>query len=64
MGRGTEADAIRGGEVMENRHDEAALALLNALLRALEMLTFVARHLHPPDFEDLMGSIGAPDVDL
>src|SRR5262245_15885337 len=64
MGRGTEADAVRGGEVMEDHHDEAALALLNPLLRALEMLTFVARHLHPPDFEDLMGSIGAPDADL
>ena len=49
---------------MEDHHDEAALALLNPLLRELEMLTFVARHLHRPDFEDLMGSIGAPDEDL
>jgi phospholipase/carboxylesterase len=49
---------------MEDHHDEATLALLNPLLRALEMLTFIARHLHPPDFEDLMGSIGAPDDDL
>jgi phospholipase/carboxylesterase len=49
---------------MEARGDEATLALLIPLLRALEMLTFVARHLHPPDFEDLMGSIGAPDEEL
>jgi hypothetical protein len=35
--------------------------LLNPLLRALEMITFIARHLHPPDFADLMASIGVPD---
>jgi hypothetical protein len=29
-------------------------ALLNPLLRALEMLMFISRHLHPPDFESLM----------
>lgn len=49
---------------MEDHHDEATIALLNPLLRALETLTFIARHLHPPDFEDLMGSIVAPDEDL
>lgn len=43
---------------------ESVLALLNPLLRALEMLTLVARHLHPPDFEGLMASIGTPDQDL
>jgi phospholipase/carboxylesterase len=49
---------------MEDHQEETTLALLNPLLRALEMLTFVARHLHPPDFEELMASIGAPDEDL
>jgi phospholipase/carboxylesterase len=49
---------------MELHEDEAILVLLGPLLRALEMLAFIARHLHPPDFEDLMGSIGAPDDDL
>jgi hypothetical protein len=57
-------EAVGGGEVMEDHQEEATLALLNPLLRALEMLTFIARHLHPPVFEDLMGSIGAPDEDL
>ena len=49
---------------MEDHQEETTLALLTPLLRALEMLTFVARHLHPPDFEELMASIGAPDEDL
>src|SRR5262245_1051097 len=52
------------GDVMEDHADEATLLLLTPLLRALEMLAFVARHLHPPDFEDLMSSIGAPDEEL
>ena len=46
--------------------DEAGVefALLNPLLRALEMLMFISRHLHPPDFGSIMASIGAPDDDL
>jgi len=43
---------------------DTALSLLEPLLRAFEMLMFVARHLHPPDFPALMGSIGAPDEAL
>ena len=43
---------------------EAVVALLNPLLRALEMLTFISRHLHPPDFEELMASVGTPDEEL
>ena len=43
---------------------DAVLSLLDPLLRAFEMLMFVSRHLHPPDFEQLMASIGAPDEDL
>jgi phospholipase/carboxylesterase len=43
---------------------EAVAALLDPLLRALELLTFVSRHLHPPDFEELMASVGTPDEEL
>jgi len=43
---------------------QAVSSLLQPLLRAFELLLFVARHLHPPDFADLMASIGAPDADL
>jgi phospholipase/carboxylesterase len=49
---------------MNERETESVLALLNLPLRALEMLTFVSRHLPPPDFEGLMASIGTPDQDL
>jgi phospholipase/carboxylesterase len=49
---------------MDDTEVEAVLAVVTPLLRALEMLTFVARHLHPPDFGDLMSSIGTPDDDL
>lgn len=49
---------------MQEDEANAVFRVLNPLLRALEMLTFVARHLHPPDFESLMASIGAPDEDL
>ena len=43
---------------------EAVVALLNPLLRALEMLAFISRHLHPPDFEGLMARVGTPDEEL
>ena len=44
--------------------DESVAAVLNPLLRALEMLAFVARHLHPPHLEALVASIGSPDDEL
>ena len=46
--------------------DEAKVvaARLDPLLRALELLAFVSRHLHPPDFEALMASVGTPDEEL
>ena len=60
-----------GGVTGDNRRDvmneddaETVAALLDPLLRALELLTFVSRHLHPPDFEELMASIGTPDEEL
>lgn len=40
------------------------VAWLPALLQSLEALGFVARHLHPPEFDSLMTAIGAPDEDL
>ena len=49
---------------MNEDDDETVATLLDPLLRALEMLTFVSRHLHPPDFEELMASIGTPDEEL
>src|SRR4051794_3159468 len=39
-------------------------ALLPPLLRSLEMLGFIARHFHPPDFGVVMEAAGAPDHDL
>src|SRR3954454_24239719 len=38
--------------------------LLPPLLRSLEMLGFIARHFHPPDFGTVMEAAGAPDRDL
>jgi phospholipase/carboxylesterase len=42
----------------------AIASLLDPLLRALEALAFIARHLYPPKFNDLMASVGTPDQDL
>jgi phospholipase/carboxylesterase len=38
--------------------------LLYPLLCALETLAFIARHLYPPEFNELMMSVGTPDQDL
>ena len=40
------------------------VAWLPPLLQSLEAIAFVARHLHPPDFDALMTSIGTPDAEL
>jgi phospholipase/carboxylesterase len=40
------------------------LSLLQPLLRAIETLMFIARHLYPPDFGELMASIGEPEEAL
>ncbi|HEU0063132.1 MAG TPA: dienelactone hydrolase family protein [Hyphomicrobiaceae bacterium] len=42
----------------------AVLALLSPLLRALEMLALIARHLHPPDIGKVVASIGLPEEAL
>jgi phospholipase/carboxylesterase len=38
--------------------------LLPPLLRSLEVLGFIARHFHPPDFGAVMDAVGTPDQDL
>lgn len=49
---------------MDQREADALVAVLQPLLKAYETLFFVARHLHPPRFTQLMGQIGTPDEDL
>jgi phospholipase/carboxylesterase len=44
--------------------EEVIQDVLNPLFRALEMLRFVARYVHPPQFEELMASVGRPDAEL
>jgi phospholipase/carboxylesterase len=38
--------------------------LVPPLLRSLEMLGFIARHFHPPDFGAVMDAAGTPDQEL
>ncbi len=40
------------------------VALLPPLLASMEALAFIARHLHPPQFDDLMNAVGAPEEPL
>jgi phospholipase/carboxylesterase len=40
------------------------VAILPPLLQSLEALAFISRHLHPPDFDRVMTTIGAPDEAL
>jgi len=40
------------------------VAMLPPLLQSLEALSFVARHLNPPDFGRVMQAAGTPDQDL
>jgi phospholipase/carboxylesterase len=39
-------------------------ALLPPLLHSMDMLGFIARHFHPPDFGAVMDAAGTPDQDL
>jgi phospholipase/carboxylesterase len=43
---------------------ERLTALLPPLLRSMDMLGFIARHFHPPDFGAVMEAAGTPDHDL
>ena len=49
---------------MTEEQPATLLPLLQPLLRAIEMLFFIQRHLNPADFGELMASIGEPDEDL
>ena len=49
---------------MSDTVTEHLAALLPPLLRSLEVLGFVARHFHPPDFGAVMDAAGTPDQDL
>jgi phospholipase/carboxylesterase len=49
---------------MSDTVSEHLAALLPPLLRALEILGFIARHFHPPDFAAVMDAVGTPDQDL
>ena len=49
---------------MSDVASEHLAALLPPLLRSLEMLGFIARHFHPPDFGAVMDAAGTPDDDL
>ncbi|MFI4933818.1 MAG: dienelactone hydrolase family protein [Caulobacterales bacterium] len=49
---------------MEADELEDLVALLAPLLRSLEVLGFIARHLNPPDFQAVMEAAGEPDSDL
>ena len=42
---------------MNEDEAEAVRSLLDPLLRALEMLLFISRNLHPPDFEELISRV-------
>ncbi|MFN3513062.1 MAG: hypothetical protein ACK41C_08460 [Phenylobacterium sp.] len=49
---------------MEDRELQDLATLVPTLLRALEGLAFVARHLHPPDLAEVLAAIGTPEADL
>ncbi len=49
---------------MDDAELDDLVVLLPPLLRSLEALGFVARHLNPPDFEAVMDAVGAPDQAL
>jgi len=49
---------------MTEADEEAVQGVLMPLLRALEMLRFIARHVHPPEFEELMGNVGRPEAEM
>ena len=46
---------------MDDRELDDLVVLLPPLLQSLETLGFIARHLHPPQFQSLMEAVGAPD---
>ena len=49
---------------MDEREVEDLAGLLPPLLAALEALAFVARHLNPPQFDEVMAAVGDPETPL
>lgn len=49
---------------MDEREIDDLVAFLPPLLQCLERLAFVARHLDPPQFAELMDAVGQPDAEL
>ena len=49
---------------MDDRELDDLTILLPVLLQSLEALGFVARHLHPPRFQEVMQAVGVPDQAL
>jgi phospholipase/carboxylesterase len=49
---------------VEDEQFNDLVALVPPLLRTLETLAFIGRHFHPPDFQTVMTSCGAPDEAL
>jgi phospholipase/carboxylesterase len=55
---------IHADRPMSITDSDPVAALLPPLLRALEMLGFVARHFHPPEFGAVLEAAGRPDQEL
>src|ERR1700754_1455421 len=55
--------AIKGLAMHEAVVDDI-VAVLPPLLQSLEALSFVARHLHPPEFDRVIQAAGTPDQAL
>lgn len=49
---------------MDDNATDAVASILPPLLQALDALQFLARHLHPPEFGDVLDAIGMPDAGL
>ncbi len=49
---------------MKEQELDDIVALLPPLLRSLEVLGFIARHLNPPDFASVMAAAGTPEAGL
>lgn len=47
---------------MSDAATEDIVTLLPPLLQAMDALGFIARHLYPPEFEELMSAVGAPET--
>lgn len=62
--KGTRGEFADKGRCVTEDEAATVAVVLNPLLRALETLAFVARHLDPPQLEKLLESVGKPDEAL